>query len=39
MREAHLSAAALEAGKVLILDRPAVIQQARTWGISLFGFS
>jgi DUF1009 family protein len=38
MREAHLSAAALEAGKVLILDRSAVLEQARTWGISLFGF-
>ncbi len=38
MREAHLSAAALEAGKVIILDRPAVVEQARAWGISLFGF-
>lgn len=38
MREAHLAAAALEAGKVIILDRPAVIEQARTWGISLLGF-
>lgn len=38
MREAHLSAAALEAGKVLILDKPAVLEQARAWGISLFGF-
>jgi UDP-2,3-diacylglucosamine hydrolase len=38
MREAHLGAAALEAGKVIILDRPAVIEQARAWGISLFGF-
>ena len=38
MREAHLSAAALETGKVLILDKPAVIEQARAWGISLFGF-
>lgn len=38
MREAGLKAAALEAGKVIILDRPAVIAQARTWGISLFGF-
>ena len=39
MREAHLTAAALEAGKVIILDRPAVIGQARTWGISLLGFT
>lgn len=39
MREAGLKAAALDAGKVLILDRPAVLQQARTWGIDLFGFS
>jgi DUF1009 family protein len=38
MREAHLAAAALEAGKVIILDKPAVLQQARAWGISLFGF-
>jgi UDP-2,3-diacylglucosamine hydrolase len=38
MREAHLGAAALEAGKVIILDRPAVIEQARAWGISLLGF-
>ena len=38
MREAGLAAAALEAGKVIILDRPAVLQQARTWGISLLGF-
>ena len=39
MREAHLTAAALDAGKVLILDRPAVLEQARAWGISLFGFA
>ncbi|MEO5960697.1 MAG: UDP-2,3-diacylglucosamine diphosphatase LpxI [Opitutaceae bacterium] len=38
MREAHLAAAALEAGKVIILDKPAVLDQARAWGISLFGF-
>ena len=38
MREAGLTAAALEAGKVLILDKPAVLAQARTWGISLLGF-
>lgn len=38
MREAGLAAAALEAGKVIILDKPAVLAQARTWGISLLGF-
>jgi len=38
MRSAGLAAAALETGKVLILDQPAVLQQARTWGISLLGF-
>jgi hypothetical protein len=38
MRDAHLHAAALEAGKVLILDQPAVLAQARAWGINLFGF-
>jgi DUF1009 family protein len=38
MREAGLTAAALEAGRVIILDRPAVVAQARTWGISLLGF-
>lgn len=38
MREAGLAAAALEAGKVIILDKPAVLKQARTWGIELFGF-
>jgi DUF1009 family protein len=39
MREAQLGAAALEAGKVIILDKPAVVEQARTWGISLLGFA
>ncbi|HVS50913.1 MAG TPA: UDP-2,3-diacylglucosamine diphosphatase LpxI [Opitutaceae bacterium] len=38
MREARVAAAALEAGKVLLLDRPAVLEQAHAWGISLFGF-
>lgn len=38
MREAGLTAAALEAGRVIILDRPAVLAQAKTWGISLWGF-
>jgi DUF1009 family protein len=39
MRDAKLAAAALETGKVIILDRPAVLEQARAWGISLFGFA
>jgi len=38
MREACLHAAALEAGKVIIIDKPAVLAQARTWGIALHGF-
>jgi DUF1009 family protein len=38
MREAKLAAAALETGKVIILDKPAVLTQAKSWGISLFGF-
>jgi hypothetical protein len=38
MREAHLAAAALEARKVIILEKPKVLEQARAWGISLFGF-
>ncbi len=38
MREAGLTAAALEAGRVIVLDRPAGIAQAKTWGISLLGF-
>lgn len=38
MREAHLGAAALEAGRVIILDKPAVLKQARAWAIELFGF-
>jgi UDP-2,3-diacylglucosamine hydrolase len=38
MREAGLTAAALEAGKVIILDKPAVIAQAKSWGIHLLGF-
>lgn len=38
MREAHISAAALEAGKVIILDKPAVLKQAKAWGIELLGF-
>lgn len=38
MREASLKAAALEADRVIILDKAAVLAQARTWGISLHGF-
>jgi DUF1009 family protein len=38
MREAKISAAALETGRVLILDKPAVLTQARAWGINLMGF-
>ncbi len=38
MREAKLAAAALEAGKVIILDKPAVVTQAKSWGIHLLGF-
>jgi DUF1009 family protein len=38
MRDAGLSSAALEAGKVIILDKPAVLAQATAWDISLLGF-
>ena len=38
MRESGLAAAALESGRVLLLEKPAVLAQARAWGISLFGF-
>lgn len=37
MREAGLAAAALEAGKVIMLDRPAVLARAREWKIHLLG--
>ncbi len=39
MREAKLAAAALDAGKVIILDKPAVLAQAKSWGIDLWGFA
>lgn len=39
MREAGLAAAALETGRVLMLDKPAVLAQAKSWGISLAGFA
>ena len=38
MNEAGLKAAALEAGKVIILEKPAVLKQAKAWGIALHGF-
>ncbi|MEY4941761.1 MAG: hypothetical protein RIQ93_3496 [Verrucomicrobiota bacterium] len=38
MRAAGITAAALESQKVLILDKPAVLQQARAWGLALLGF-
>lgn len=38
MREARIAAAALETGKVIMLDKPAVLEQARAWGIQLYGF-
>ena len=39
MRESGLGAAALESGRVLLLDKPAVLKQARSWGIDLLGFA
>jgi UDP-2,3-diacylglucosamine hydrolase len=38
MREARIGAAALEAGKVIVLEKNAVLEQARSWGIELLGF-
>jgi len=38
MHEAGLAAAALPAGSVILLEKPAVLAQARAWGISLLGF-
>jgi DUF1009 family protein len=38
MHAAGLKAAALEAGGVILLDRPAVIEKAKAWKISLLGF-
>ena len=38
MRTAGLTAAALEAGKVIILEKSAVLAEARANGIALFGF-
>mgnify|MGYP001547042884 CR=1 FL=1 len=38
MHGSGLALAALEAGRVILLDRPAVLAQARAWDISLLGF-
>lgn len=38
MREAGLKAAAVETDRVILLDKPAVIAQAKSWGIQLLGF-
>jgi DUF1009 family protein len=38
MHAAGLKAAALEAGKVIVLDKAAVLAQAKAWGIALHGF-
>jgi DUF1009 family protein len=38
MKEAGIAAAALEAGKVIILEKPAVLKEARAQGIALHGF-
>lgn len=38
MRESGVVCAALESGRVIMLDRPAVVAQANSWGISLLGF-
>jgi DUF1009 family protein len=38
MREAGLTAAALETGRVILLDRPTVLAQAKAWNLSLLGF-
>jgi len=38
MQEAGIAAAALEAGKVIILEKPAVLKQAKALGLTLHGF-
>ncbi|HEX2860761.1 MAG TPA: UDP-2,3-diacylglucosamine diphosphatase LpxI [Lacunisphaera sp.] len=38
MKEAGIAAAALEAGKVIMLEKPAVLKQAKSLGIALHGF-
>lgn len=39
MREAGIGCAALEAGNTIMLDRTRLLEQARSWGIHLHGFS
>ena len=39
MKEAQIRSAALEVGRVILLDKPAVLEQARDWNLHLFGFS
>ena len=38
MKEARIAAAALEAGKVIILEKGAVLKEAKSLGIALHGF-
>jgi DUF1009 family protein len=38
MHAAGITAAALETGRVIMLDKPAVLAAAKAAGISLFGF-
>ncbi len=38
LREAAITAVALESGRVIMLDKPVIIIQAKAWGISLLGF-
>jgi DUF1009 family protein len=38
MKAAEIKAAALETGRVILLDKPAVLAQAKSWGIHLLGF-
>lgn len=39
LRVSDVKAAVLETGRVLMLDKPAVIAQAKSWGIALRGFA
>lgn len=38
MKEAGIAAAALEAGKVIILEKPAVLKEAKALGLAIHGF-
>lgn len=38
LRDAQIRSAALESRGVLVLDKPAVLEQAREWGVHLHGF-